>query len=210
MAELDRRINIQGNFNTGTVNGGMHFSADTEHLQEAPDKVHRQDRPSIFISHSHYDAGLAKLLVSLLAESLCIPSTVIRCSSLSGFSLPAGSHIDAELRPDLAAARVGIILVTPDSEGSTYIPSEAGALWVNSERVIHVMAGGAPPRGPLSGYRRIDGQVAAEVSSMLETIADSLGLQIEPPSRWMDRLSEFCESCRAPRSGTLQGKPDLT
>lgn len=194
MSEQERRIRFQGNFNSGIVKGGMHFSAENESDLTTPDKRDQGERPSIFVSHSHVDATLAQRLVSLLTECLCLPSASIRCSSMDGFNLPAGSHIDTELRRDLSAALIGIVLVTPGSKTSTYVPSEIGALWVNADKVIQIMAGGDPSSGPLTGYLRINGQSQPHVCSMLETISKSLGREMQAPSRWMTALTQFCSA----------------
>src|SRR5690606_20324920 len=75
----------------------------------------------IFISHSSQDADTAKLLIDLLKTSLNLSSSKIRCTSVNGYRLPAGTSTDETLKKEVHDSKVLIGLISPKSINSAYV-----------------------------------------------------------------------------------------
>jgi hypothetical protein len=86
-----------------------------------------------FVSYSTRDALLAHKIVRGLAEH------GMRCF-LAEVSLAAGRLWADELRLALAASRLGVIVVTPQSVSSAWVLAEVGAIWSHAKAVVPVVA----------------------------------------------------------------------
>lgn len=53
----------------------------------------------------------------------------IRCTSVSGYGLPAGAHVDSQLQKEVGEAATLIALMTGVSVESAYVLFEVGARW---------------------------------------------------------------------------------
>jgi len=81
----------------------------------------------------------------------------IRCTSVSGYGLPAGAHVDSQLQKEVGEAATLIALMTGVSVESAYVLFEVGARWGAGRHCVPLLAAGASPkvlRGPLGGYPR--------------------------------------------------------
>jgi hypothetical protein len=95
-----------------------------------PDPIPLHDA---FVSYSTRDALLAHEIVRELA------ARDLKCF-LAEISLAAGRLWAEELRLALAASRVGVILVTPQSVSSAWVLAEVGATWSHAKAVVPVLA----------------------------------------------------------------------
>ena len=133
------------------------------------------DSPTIFIAHSHSDRELAEALRSLLEQALDLGPKEIRVTSLQGGKLPIGSDISRKLRQDIIAARVVLVLVTPDSVRSEYVLFELGASWVLDKRAYPLLGHGTTDDdlpGPFKGRESIVLAQAASCQRLLNQIQD--------------------------------------
>src|SRR5690606_28172211 len=82
----------------------------------------------LFISHSSRDADMAAALIDFLRVT--IPGlNRIRCTSVSGYGLQAGAHVDSQLQKEVGEAATLIALMTGVSVESAYVLFEVGARW---------------------------------------------------------------------------------
>lgn len=106
----------------------------------------------VFISHSSKDRDTASKLVEFLEAGLILKPEEIRCTSVSGYRLPAGSHTSETLRKEINSAELIIGIITPHSVESEYVLFELGASWVLNKPTFPLLAKGAETNilpGPL-------------------------------------------------------------
>src|SRR5688500_1138362 len=112
----------------------------------------------IFLSHSSRDSELAKALVELFRAAFSLPAKRIRCTSVSGYKLPAGADTDEQLRKETVEARVLLGLITELSVDSAYVLFELGARWGAKKFLAPLLGAGRGPEilgGPLSGLNAL-------------------------------------------------------
>lgn len=87
------------------------------------------DTRGLFISHSHDDAelvaSLTNTITDLYAGYFSIFATVVK-------QIEGGDLWREAIRTNLAKSEVMLILITPNSLGSPWVPFEAGAAWHDS------------------------------------------------------------------------------
>ena len=133
----------------------------------------------VFISHSHSDSDIAGALIDLLRSACSIPPDRIRCTSVIGYTLPAGVPIDEHLRTEVYDARIFIGLLTPTSIQSTYVLFELGARWGAKRTFVPIVARGQLPSSlpaPLSGINVMDCKNDGQMYSMVTQIASAIGV----------------------------------
>ena len=94
----------------------------------------------IFISHSSRDENLAEKLIALIRSALNISAEKIRCTSLNGFRLPAGTTTNERLRKEIHDSKAFIALITPNSLKSMYVLFELGARWGAEKPMVPLIA----------------------------------------------------------------------
>ncbi|MBE0649919.1 MAG: toll/interleukin-1 receptor domain-containing protein [Bacteroidales bacterium] len=146
----------------------------------------------IFISHSGHDEQLAKLITDLLIGALEIQEHQIRCSSVPGFKLPAGSHTSTQLRMELQTCTVILGLLTESSLLSYYVSFELGAGWGMDKIVIPIIGPGLTTvqlRPPLSEQHAIKWQDRHD----WEQLADDLSSYLRIKKRSIPRYSSIIQ-----------------
>ena len=69
----------------------------------------------MFVSHSSVDKNTAEAFVDLLRVALRLSAKDIRCTSVEGHKLPAGTNSDDQLRQEIFEAQAFIALLSPAS-----------------------------------------------------------------------------------------------
>lgn len=147
----------------------------------------------VFISHSSADVELAEALVNLLQSAMRLPSAKIRCTSVEGHRLPGGSPVEEQLRREVLSSKVFVALVTPVSLRSTYVLFEMGARWGAQCYLVPVMTSADTSilKGPLSALNALNCSIVAQVHQLVHNIADTLGIQPEPPYTYQRHIEEL-------------------
>jgi len=157
----------------------------------------------VFISHSSGDAGIAEALARLLQAGLALSPEEIRCTSASGYGLPAGVEFDDVLRTEITAARAFIGLVTPESLGSSYVLFELGARWGAGLQMVPLLARGsrdAQLPGPLARLHAMTAYEGAQLHQLLNDVATQLGGSVKPAQYYDRELQHLLALGSAPRS----------
>jgi hypothetical protein len=156
----------------------------------------------LFISHSSKDAEIAADLIELLRSALPITADRIRCTSVDGYRLPAGTPTEERLRTEVHEAKAFIGLITPTSAQSAYVLFELGARWGAGMHLAPLLAGGADAgflKGPLSGLNALDCSSPAQLHQFVVDTASILGYSPGSPAsyqRHIDRLVEISNQRR--------------
>lgn len=149
----------------------------------------------VFISHSSADRDAADAFVKLLRDALGgLRAGDIRCTSVEGYGLPAGTAFETQLRREISEAESLVALLTPACLRSTYVLFELGARWETGHPLLAVRMGGLRPeslKGPLSTIITADGSRESEVADLMSTLSKNLGLELERFSAYSDALKEF-------------------
>ena len=128
----------------------------------------------IFISHSHSDEKIADSLFDFLIYTLKIDRGDILCTSdpESGWSFGSNSISD-QLKQNIKSSDALIVLITPDSLNSAWIPFEVGSFWPTDKPIIIFLGSDLTSDklpGPLRGWLSIrmgDEQVIDHINAAI-------------------------------------------
>ena len=155
----------------------------------------------VFVSHSSADQALAEAFVDFLRAALPIPPKDIRCTSVSGYKLPAGTNSDEQLRQEVFDAEVFVALLSPASVKSVYVMFELGARWGAKRHLIPVMVRGLDPsylKPPISAIHAIAGTSEGDLHQLVAELATRLGLDAEKPQVYARALHALIAAATAP------------
>ncbi|WP_192811513.1 toll/interleukin-1 receptor domain-containing protein [Idiomarina xiamenensis] len=154
----------------------------------------------VFVSHSSADKAIAETFVQLVRGALNISSKEIRCTSVEGYKLPAGSESSEQLRSEVFGCDLFIALLSPASMQSVYVMFELGARWGTKRYFAPIMVAGTTPgdlKPPLSGVHAIDGTSESDVHQLLADMGAKLSLPVEGPSTYVKVLRGFINQASA-------------
>jgi hypothetical protein len=129
----------------------------------------------------------------------------IRCTSVRGYELVAGSSIELELREEINSSRLFFGLLTPNSLRSTYVLFELGARWGVRKPWFLMFARGATVAdlgGPLPAYHIAKSESEEDMARMFEQVAKLLGVIPQNLSKIQKRLHRAVELAQAPTDPT--------
>jgi len=141
----------------------------------------------IFISHSSEDKELAAAVIGLLQSALALPATSIRCTSVDGYGLPAGTDTAYEIRQEVLQAPVLVGLISSNSLRSAYVLFERGARWGRGKPLIPVLAADISPahlKGPLSGLNALSAANRAHIHQLVADLGRLLDIVPQPPATY--------------------------
>jgi hypothetical protein len=158
------------------------------------------DGKLVFISHGSEDRRLAGALVDLLRSALNLTADKILCTSVDGYKLQGGRHVDAALRDAVVAAKTLVGIISPTSRESTYVQMELGARWGARKHMIPVTAGGVSPgevRGPVGQLNALDLSSRAGVLQLIGDLSTELKVESERPEVFDDHVNRVVRASRA-------------
>jgi len=150
----------------------------------------------IFVSHSSRNEPVAERLVTLIRSALNLSTEKIRCTSLNGFRLPAGTTTNERLRQEIHDSRAFIALITSNSLESTYVLFELGARWGTGRPMIPLLASGitaADLREPLSAINVLNCSDAAQLHQFIDDLADILGVSPDRAAAYQKCINALME-----------------
>jgi hypothetical protein len=150
----------------------------------------------IFISHSSRDTEIAKRLITLMRSALNLASPSIRCTSVDGFRLPAGTPIEERLRREIHDSKVFIGLITSSALDSVYVLFELGARWGTGKRMIPLLVHGSDSqllKGPLAVLNALSCDNRSQLHQFVEDLAAVLGKKPDRPSAYEKCVNELLE-----------------
>lgn len=162
----------------------------------------------IFISHSSVDVSSAEALVEFIRGALNIGAKEIRCTSVPGYKLSAGTDANEQLRAEAIECEAFIALLSPTSMKSTYVMFELGARWGSKQYMAPIMIGavtGADLKPPLSTIHAVSGSSEVDMHQLVSDLANQLGLEVEQPASYLKALQKFAHSAVA---GAQNGRSD--
>lgn len=148
----------------------------------------------IFISHSSQDAEIVKLLIELIRSALNLSADKIRCTSISGYKLPAGASTDDQLRAEIFDSKVFIGVISPNSINSVYVAFELGARWGNKLPLFPLITnkmGAQLLKGPLKSINALNSCIRADLFQLINDLGKVLGKTPEFPSVYEGKLEEL-------------------
>lgn len=92
--------------------------------------IEEKDMITIFISHAKNDEALATNFVKLITDSLEIPQTGIRCTSVPGYKFSGATHVSSQIRKELNESKIVLGIISKNSLMSSYVLFELGAGWL--------------------------------------------------------------------------------
>ena len=172
----------------------------------------------VFIGHSAHDVKLVQCVINLLIKALHLRSDQIRCTSVDGHRLPAGTQIDERLRVEVHDAELFIGIISPNSIRSVYVIFEIGARWGAQKPMIPLLAAGATPEhleGPLAGINALNSGEEGQVHQLVENAASYLGLKPDNPSSYLATIKELVRLSKKavaidPMQGSIPAAPQLS
>ncbi|MDJ0583175.1 GUN4 domain-containing protein [Crocosphaera sp.] len=158
----------------------------------------------IFISHSHSDEKIADSLFDFLIYTLKIDRGDILCTSDPESGLSFGSNsISDQLKQNLKSSDALIVLITPDSLNSAWIPFEVGSFWPTDKPIIIFLGCGLTSDklpGPLRGWLGIrmgDEQVIDHINTAINQLSQSLNIEQTPyDRRRQNKINDFIKCFR--------------
>jgi TIR domain len=151
----------------------------------------------IFISHASEDKDAASSFISLLRSALQIGPEKIRCTSVEGYRLPAGTNFNDQLRKEVLEAKVLLALLSPESLKSTYMLFELGARWGAEKFLAPVLIKGSTQsllEQPLSVIHAISSSSESDVSQLVSRVGEILVITLNSHHVYSTELSTFCKN----------------
>lgn len=148
----------------------------------------------LFISHSSKDGSIARQLVELIRHALPLGPTEIRCTSINGYRLRAGSSTDEKLRSEAVTADAFIGLISANSIASTFVLFELGARWGSQRPFIPLLVpgfGASNLDGPLKQIHALDCGERAHLHQMIRELCTQLGVQSHPVDSYSDYIDKL-------------------
>ena len=186
-AAVLQNLTSKGNDRLDDISNATNLAAPT----------HGSKTMKIFISHSSKDKNLAEKLSILLRNSLLLPTSEIRCTSVHGHKLKIGASTDETLRQEINSAEVFVGLITPSSISSAYVLFELGARWGAGRKILPVLARGANVpelKGPLGGISALPLSDRSDVAAFLEVVAETLSISLQPLSSYSSAIDGVLEA----------------
>lgn len=153
---------------------------------------------TIFISHASKDSDLAKRLAKLVKEAFNLRYEEIRCTSVLGFQLAAGSNIHERLKQEVMESKAFIAVITPASKESAYVLFELGARWGAALPLFPTLAKGATidalRDGPLSVILALNLSDKLQVVRLIEDLGDTLEMKPTKISALEEAIGEVVEA----------------
>ena len=131
----------------------------------------------LFVSHSAKNAKFAEAFIELIKNSLSLPPSVIRCTSVDGYRLPGGAKNEEQLREETLAADAFVGLVSPESMKSIFVAFELGAGWGADKHILPILLPGTEA-SVLDGPMKNRNALRADSRSQLHQIIEELGQQL--------------------------------
>ena len=169
-------------------NDDAHSNEDTANAESL-----KTERMEIFISHSNKDVDIAKELIELLRVSLNLRTQDIRCTSVDGYRLPAGSSTDEQLKVEIHDSKVLLGLISPASISSYYVLFELGARWGANKPLIPLITnrnGVELLKGPLQGINSLKAYEEPQLYQLVTDIGNLLQRQPEPPASYQGHIKK--------------------
>jgi len=152
---------------------------------------------SVFVSHMHEDAPVARLLSEYLERGFA--RALIPFVSSERTSIPLGVKWLARIEDALRDCRVAIVLASPSSVARPWVNFEAGAAWMRGVRIIPVCIGGmrveALPQ-PLRSLQACEVTSKEELGALFCEIAAICDLQCAI-SDWSEPFERFLSVVRS-------------
>jgi TIR domain len=185
-------------FAAALVTGGLTFEGE-EFLKQSldatgPSPILNGSHMKFFISHSSVDADVAEQFVDLLRSALDVQPDDIRCTSVPGYKLTAGSDTNEQLRQEVFESVAFVALLSPSSLQSTYVLFELGARWGAKKFLAPVLIAGAGPaqlRSPLSAIHAVSGSSESDVLQLLDSLATVTQGKMQKPHTFARALAAF-------------------
>ncbi|RYZ63694.1 MAG: toll/interleukin-1 receptor domain-containing protein, partial [Proteobacteria bacterium] len=152
--------------------------------------------PMVYFYSVTNDRAIAEGFITLLRSALKIDPTRIRCTSVEGFRLPAGSSFNEQLRSEVFESTVLVALLSPASLASIYTLFELGARWGAQKYLAPILIRGTNAndlRQPLSSLNAISSASETDISQLLATFAQLLKVEAFPHHSYAVQLRSFCE-----------------
>lgn len=154
----------------------------------------------VFISHSSSDRVAAEAFIDLLRAALHLQGKDIRCTSVAGYKLPAGTQSSEQLRSEVFDCEAFVALLSPASMASIYVMFELGARWGSRRYFVPVMIGKTAPtdlRPPLSDINAIDGGSEPDLHSLISDLGERLQVGSEGASVYQKAMRSFIQAATA-------------
>lgn len=156
----------------------------------------REYTMDIFISHSSKNVLIVNQLVELIKIATNLKAEKIRCTSVPGYKLEAGSFTDEVLKKEINESKLFIAFITEESMNSTYVLFELGARWAVDLPLIPVVQSSndfSLFKGPLSNFHGINLSEENEIYQLIGEIGKKLKINLEPISLYNSKVKELAE-----------------
>jgi len=168
---------------------------------DVPGKQLAEGTMKVFVSHSSADKQIAETFIDLLRAALPLSAKDIRCTSVDGYKLTAGTNSDEQLRQEVFEAQAFIALLSPTSIQSIYVIFELGARWGANRYLAPVMVAGLTPsafKAPLSSIHAVMGTSEGDLYQLVETLSKQLDVVPENPAAYARALTAFVNASKVP------------
>ncbi|MCK4664720.1 MAG: TIR domain-containing protein [Bacteroidales bacterium] len=207
---LLKRINYKGTkpYNFGEVYLNVEGKFQYHELMKENNSQENEENKTkmkIFISHSHKDIEIAKVLIELLRVSLNLKVDDIRCTSVDGHRLPAGISTDEQLKLEIHDSEVLIGLISPSSISSYYVLFELGARWGVNKPLIPLLTnkkGADLLKGPLQGINALNTNSEAQLFQLITDLGKLLDISPEAPNSYQSYITKLSKLSMADKVST--------
>jgi hypothetical protein len=155
-----------------------------------------QGEIKVFISHSSRDQEVVKRIITLVRSALNLSASAIRCTSVDGYRLPAGTPTDEVLRQEIHDSAAFVALITPRSLKSAYVLFEIGGRWATRKPFFPLVCGAETVRlvrGPLASLNCLRCDNEPQLFQFTDELARALRMTLESPAVYHKCIIETVE-----------------
>lgn len=150
----------------------------------------------IFISHSHKDKEIAKLIADLIAKAFNLTNDKIRCTSAAGYKFRGGTKTMETLRSEVEKSKLLIVLISENSVKSHYVLFELGARWGLQMSYIPLFyneEGASLLPGPLSNIIGLSMSDNSDMHQFITDVSDEINVAPQLPKVYNQLINEVVD-----------------
>lgn len=151
-----------------------------------------------FISHSYRDKSVADCLHTLLTVSLNVPATSVVCTSCDGVGFQSSHHINTNMRDEIKASGILILLSTKFSVLSEYVNFELGMANALNKKItpLEIDSGRPVRHKSVAHLRHYDLTKMQDVLSFINEVGRRIGLQPIRAEAYLRYVNDLQDQCR--------------
>jgi len=148
----------------------------------------------VFISHSHKDKAVAKLIADLISKAFNLTNERIRCTSAAGYKFKGGTKTMETLRSEVERSKLLIVIISENAVKSHYVLFELGARWglqMSHLPLFYNEDGASLLPGPLSNIIGLAMSDNSDMHQFITDVSEYIDVKPQQPKVYNQLINEL-------------------